>query len=65
MPLYLVLTVPSKPLSVVSTFVHNLAVKFRVIRPFSVSADDLETGVYSSLSTTQPGGARAEAERRR
>ncbi|CAG8686303.1 9885_t:CDS:2, partial [Acaulospora colombiana] len=27
--------------------------------------DDLETGVYSSLTTTQPGGARAEAERRR
>jgi len=54
-----------KPLSMISTFVHDLAVRVRVIRPFSPSADDLETGVYSSLSSTQPGGARAEAERRR
>ncbi|CAG7847326.1 SubName: Full=Related to human PL6 protein {ECO:0000313/EMBL:CCA67679.1} [Serendipita indica DSM 11827] len=54
-----------KPLSIASTFTHNLAVKFKIIRPFAPSADDLETGVYSSLSNAQPGGARAEAERRR
>ncbi|KIM22735.1 hypothetical protein M408DRAFT_332780 [Serendipita vermifera MAFF 305830] len=54
-----------KPLSIVSTFVHDLAVRIRLIRPFAPSADDLETGVYSSLSTSQPGSARAEAERRR
>jgi hypothetical protein len=63
--LFLLLTTSSKPLSIVSTFAHDLAVKVRVIRPFSPSADDLETGVYSSLPSTQPGGARAEAERRR
>ncbi|KAG8759185.1 hypothetical protein FRC14_006510 [Serendipita sp. 396] len=54
-----------KPLSVISKFTHNQAVRLKLIRPFTPSADDVESGVYSSLSSSQPGGARAEAERRR
>lgn len=59
----------SKPLSIASTATHNLAIKLKLIRPFSLSAGDLEQGVYSALPLTnpgaQPGEARAEAERRR
>jgi len=43
-----------------SAFVFNLLVKLKLFRPWS-SPVDVESGTY----TNQPGGARAEAERRR
>lgn len=51
----------------VTTIVFNLAVKYKVLKPWT----DLEAGSYSAVSGGSsgmggtPGGARAEAERRR
>ncbi|QRV97519.1 integral membrane family protein [Ceratobasidium sp. AG-Ba] len=55
-----------KPVSMLSTFVYNNAVKFKLVQPSGSSGgedNDLEmgNGGYAPL----PGGARAEAERRR
>ncbi|KAH7107056.1 DUF1751-domain-containing protein [Auriculariales sp. MPI-PUGE-AT-0066] len=46
------------PLGIVSSIVYDGAVRLHLIRPFSTSASDVEAGIA-------PGGARAEAERRR
>lgn len=55
-----------KPVSMLSTFVYTHAVRFKLVHPSGSSAPDeneleLGTGGYAPL----PGGARAEAERRR
>ncbi|KAG8740530.1 hypothetical protein FRC10_004180 [Ceratobasidium sp. 414] len=56
----------SKPVSILSNFVYNNAVRFKLVHPSGSSGpegNDLEmgNGGYAPL----PGGARAEAERRR
>ncbi|KZT43744.1 DUF1751-domain-containing protein [Sistotremastrum suecicum HHB10207 ss-3] len=48
------------PVGILSNVVYKLCVQIRLVRPFSGTAPDLESG-YAPL----PGGARAEAERRR
>ncbi|KIJ27384.1 hypothetical protein M422DRAFT_215866 [Sphaerobolus stellatus SS14] len=48
------------PIGIASNIVYNLALRLKLVMPHSGSAGDLEGG-YSAL----PGGARAEAERRR
>jgi hypothetical protein len=49
----------------VTTLVFNLAVQYKVLKPWT----DIEAGGYSAVGTGggsgTPGGARAEAERRR
>ncbi|KAB5591346.1 Transmembrane protein [Ceratobasidium theobromae] len=59
-------TVASKPVSKLSTFVYTHAVRFKLVHPSGSSGSDgndleLGNGGYAPL----PGGARAEAERRR
>jgi len=48
------------PVSKLSTLVYDNAVRLRLVQPYP-TATDLEAGGYAAL----PGGARAEAERRR
>lgn len=45
----------------VAGIVFNLAIRFKVIKPWT----DIESGSGTSQHTGTPGGARAEAERRR
>ncbi|KAF8581669.1 DUF1751-domain-containing protein [Ramaria rubella] len=49
------------PISIAANFAYVLALRLRLVPEHSGSSIDLETGGYASL----PGGARAEAERRR
>ncbi|KZV99051.1 DUF1751-domain-containing protein [Exidia glandulosa HHB12029] len=46
------------PLNIVFNAAHNGAVKLHIVRPFAAGSPDIEAGLL-------PGGARAEAERRR
>jgi hypothetical protein len=50
----------SFPIGMASDLVYKFALRMRVVKPFPSSAGDLEGGFNSA-----PGGARAEAERRR
>jgi len=50
----------SYPIGVASDLAYKLALRLKLVRPFPSSAGDLEGGY-----TLAPGGARAEAERRR
>ena len=50
----------SYPVGLLSNFAYRVALQLKIVRPFAGSASDLESGY-----TGAPGGARAEAERRR
>ena len=57
----LILSLPSYPLSLAVNAAYSLALRLKVVPHHSGSIVDLEAGGYAPL----PGGARAEAERRR